>query len=202
MKKVQLEIFGLSYSQAQSGAYALILAEKNGSRKIPVIIGSAEAQSIALCLEKLKPPRPLTHDLFKIFANAFNIRLVEVCIYKLEEGVFHTEIFCEMKKNKIRVDARTSDSIAIALRFNCPIYATEEIIEKSGIDISFEQEIIRGEELADLESIPKKDTILSTEKLEDYSLDNLKSLLDKLVKEEKYENAVRVRDEIKKRENK
>src|SRR5665647_2349534 len=119
MGKVKLNVLGISYSQTQSGAYALILTEENGDRRIPIIVGGFEAQSIAIELEGLKPPRPLTHDLFMSFAKVFGINLQEVVIYKLEEGVFFSQLLCENGKEKITLDARTSDAIALALRFKC-----------------------------------------------------------------------------------
>src|ERR1035437_1217487 len=139
MKKVKLNILGLSYSQTQTGTYALVLSEAEGTRRIPIIIGAVEAQAIAIQLEGLKPPRPLTHDLFLNVALAFNIEIKEVLIHKLEEGIFYAEIVCEQNKNRIRVDSRTSDAIALALRFECPIYTTEEIIEKAGIIMEFDE---------------------------------------------------------------
>ncbi len=128
MNKIKLNVLGISYSQTQSGAYALVLTEEHGNRRIPIIIGGFEAQAIAIQLEGLTPPRPLTHDLFLSFATAFNISLIEVDIYRLEEGVFYSKLVCENGNREITIDARTSDAIALALRFKCPIYTTEEII--------------------------------------------------------------------------
>ena len=136
-KKVKLNILGLSYSQTQSGAYALVLAEEEGDRRIPIIIGGVEAQSIAIKLEGLEPPRPLTHDLFLNFARAFDVELTEVLIYKLEEGIFYSELVCTRSSEVIRIDSRTSDAVALALRFNCPIYTYEEILAKAGIVLDF-----------------------------------------------------------------
>ena len=140
MHKIRLNILGLSVSQTQSGAYALVLAEENGERRIPIIIGPVEAQAIAIQLEGLKPPRPLTHDLIKNMAMAFDIALLEVTIYKLEEGIFYSELLCEMDGKEIKIDSRTSDAVALALRFRCPIYTTEEILKKSGIILDLEDE--------------------------------------------------------------
>lgn len=136
MKRVKLKVLGISYSQTQSGAYALILVEEDGERRVPIIIGGFEAQAIVIRLENLEPPRPLTHDLFKNFADEFNITLIEVMIYKLEEGVFYSRLLCNNGEKEISVDSRTSDAVALALRFGCPIYITEEILEKAGITIS------------------------------------------------------------------
>jgi bifunctional DNase/RNase len=122
MNKVKLNVLGISYSQTQTGAYALVLAEENGRRRIPIIVGGFEAQAIAIQLEGLKPPRPLTHDLFLNFAHTFNIDLLEITVYKLEEGVFYSKLTCDNGQRIIEIDARTSDAIALALRFKCPIY--------------------------------------------------------------------------------
>ena len=139
MGKVKLNVLGISYSQTQSGAYALVLSEEEGNRRIPIIVGGFEAQSIAIELEGLTPPRPLTHDLFKNFSDAYGIRIIEVNIHKLEEGVFYANILCDNGNHQITLDARTSDAIALALRFQSPIYTTDEIVEKAGIVLDFEK---------------------------------------------------------------
>ena len=142
MSKIRLNVLGISYSQTQTGAYALVLAEENGKRRIPIIVGGFEAQAIAIQLEGLKPPRPLTHDLFLNFSRTFKINLLEVTVYKLEEGVFYSNLICDKEGKEVIIDARTSDAIALALRFKCPIYTTEEILSKSGIivEINFDKE--------------------------------------------------------------
>ncbi len=139
MEKIKLNVLGISYSQTQSGAYALVLSEEEGNRRIPIIVGGFEAQAIAIELEGLTPPRPLTHDLFKKFSDSYGIRLLEVNIHKLDEGVFFANILCDNGDHQITLDARTSDAIALALRFQCPIYTTEEIVEKAGIVLDFEK---------------------------------------------------------------
>src|SRR6056297_739978 len=139
MGKVKLNVLGISYSQTQSGAYALVLSEEEGARRIPIIVGGFEAQAIAIELEGLSPPRPLTHDLFKKFSDSFGIRLLEVNIHKLEEGVFFANVLFDNGDRQMTLDARTSDAIALALRFKCPIYTTEEILEKAGIVLDFDQ---------------------------------------------------------------
>lgn len=195
MGKVKLNVLGISYSQTQSGAYALVLSEEEGKRRIPIIIGGFEAQSIAIQIEGLTPPRPLTHDLFLNFAKSYGVDLVEVQIYKLEEGVFFSKLHCDNGKKEVYIDARTSDAIALALRFKCPIYTTEEIIEKAGIILEFD-----GTE-EEVEKTPP------TEKKENYdsslfgkmSLSELKTILDEAVLNEDYEKASKIRDEIKKR---
>jgi uncharacterized protein len=197
MKKVKLNILGLSYSQTQTGAYALVLSETEGNRRIPIIIGAVEAQAIAIQLEGLKPPRPLTHDLFLNVALAFDIEIVEVFIHKLEEGIFYAEIVCEQNSNRIRVDSRTSDAIALALRFECPIYTTEEILDKAGINMEFDESGEGNDELDDADN--SKKTSAGHIDYSDYTFEELNELLDVAVTDEDYERASEIRDEIKKR---
>ena len=144
MSKIKLNVLGISYSHTQSGAYALVLAEEKGPRRIPIIVGSFEAQAIAIQLEGLNPPRPLTHDLFYNFATLFKIDILEVNIYKLEEGIFFSKLTCFNGKETINIDSRTSDAIALALRFSCPIYTTEDILKRSGITLEVENETKSG----------------------------------------------------------
>ena len=197
MKKIKLNILGLSYSQTQTGAYALVLSEAEGNRRIPIIIGAVEAQAIAIQLEGLKPPRPLTHDLFLNVALAFDIEIAEVFIHKLEEGIFYAEIVCEQNSNRIRVDSRTSDAIALALRFECPIYTTEEILEKAGINMEFDEAADGSEESEEAESTKK--TSAGHMDYSDYSPEELNELLDAAITDEDYEKASEIRDEINKR---
>lgn len=196
MQKIRLNILGLSVSQTQSGAYALVLAEEHGDRRIPIIIGPVEAQAIAIQLEGLKPPRPLTHDLIKNMALAFDIALLEVSIYKLEEGIFFSELLCELNGKEIRIDSRTSDAVALALRFRCPIYTTEEILKKAGIVLELEDENspIKSFSGDDIEPVG------SSSSYAQYSLNELKELLADAIQNEDYEKASIIRDEIKKRE--
>lgn len=140
MEKIKLEIAGLSYSQTQSGAYALVLAESGGKRQLPIIIGGFEAQAIAIELEKMTPTRPLTHDLFKNFAQSFSINVTEIVIYNLVEGIFYSKLICERDGQVTEIDARTSDAIAIGVRFNCPIYTFESILSSAGIMMDDNQE--------------------------------------------------------------
>ena len=140
MEKIRLEIVGMSYSQSQSGAYALILSEREGKRRLPIIIGGFEAQAIAIELEKIKTPRPLTHDLFRSFSEAFNVVLSEVIINRFSEGVFYALLICSDGKKVREIDSRTSDAIALALRFNCPIYTYESIMATAGIVMDEENE--------------------------------------------------------------
>lgn len=195
-KKVKLNILGLSYSQTQSGAYALVLAEEEGERRIPIIIGAVEAQSIAIKLEGLEPPRPLTHDLFLNFSRAFKINILEVIIYKLEEGIFFSELVCLYNNEVVRIDSRTSDAVALALRFNCPIFTYEEILEKAGIVLDFGESSKSAREKAST----KKDTGGSP--LAGKSNEELQKMLNRAVEKENYENASEIRDELERRKNK
>jgi len=195
MQKIRLNILGLSVSQTQSGAYALVLAEENGERRIPIIIGPVEAQAIAIQLEGLKPPRPLTHDLIKNMAMAFDIALLEVTIYKLEEGIFYSELLCEMDGKEIKIDSRTSDAVALALRFRCPIYTTEEILKKSGIILDLEDEESPVRNVSDKDDFSEPE--IST--YSQYSANELNEMIDEAIRNEDYEKASIIRDELKKR---
>lgn len=204
MAKIKLNVLGISYSQTQSGAYALVLSEEEGNRRIPIIVGGFEAQAIAIELEGLAPPRPLTHDLFKNFADAYGIHIMEVNIHKLEDGVFFANILCDNGGERITMDARTSDAIALALRFKCPIYTTEEIVEKAGIVLDFEKgselenpEISREDETEE-PPVEKKRTTPRTD-LSKTSMEDLKSMLAEAVSKEDYEKASEIRDEINRR---
>ena len=196
MNKIKLNVLGISYSQTQSGAYALILTEENGDRRIPIIVGGFEAQSIAIELEGLKPPRPLTHDLFMSFAKVFGINIQEVVIYKLEEGVFYSQLLCENGKEKITLDARTSDAIALALRFKCPIYTTEEIIAKAGIVLDFDKEPENHPANAMSDHFEPKSPARPSSEYKSYTLEELNEMLDEAIGNEDYEKASMIRDEI------
>lgn len=195
MSKIRLNVLGISYSQTQSGAYALVLSEENGKRRIPIIIGGFEAQAIAIQLEGLTPPRPLTHDLFLNFAKSFGIEILEVQIYKLEEGVFFSKLHCDSGGKEIYIDARTSDSIALALRFNCPIYTTAEILEKAGIVLDVEEEEQEKEAFEE----EAKERTSEAEAFMHLNLEELNILLEKAISNEDYERASQIRDEINKR---
>ena len=204
MSKIKLNVLGISYSQTQTGAYALVLAEENGKRRIPIIVGGFEAQAIAIQLEGLKPPRPLTHDLFLNFARTFKINLLEVTVYKLEEGVFYSKLTCDNGRQIIEIDARTSDAIALALRFKCPIYTTEEIMRKSGIILDFEKET-QSKSKSKSGQVTRKIHVKEdkpSEELSKISSQELKTLLDEAIKEENYEKASIIRDEINRRKDK
>jgi len=198
MGKVKLTVLGISYSQTQSGAYALVLSEVEGNRRIPIIIGGYEAQAIAIQLEGLTPPRPLTHDLFLNFAKAYHIEILDVNIYKLEEGVFFSKLHCTNGDKEIYVDSRTSDAVALALRFDCPIYTTEEIIEKAGLTLEIENidEDAAKDKEGDKGNAPTDSFI---EQLKKLSVSELKTMLDEAVQNEDYEKASKIRDELKNR---
>ena len=206
MEKVRLSVLGLSYSETQSGAYALVLAEEDGDRRIPIIIGAFEAQAIAIELEGLKPPRPLTHDLFLQFASSYNIDLLEVNIFKLEEGVFFSNLVFNHEKQNVVVDSRTSDAVALALRFKCPIYTTKEVIEKAGIIIEFgkEKEKEKSKEINifdEEESVTKGGSKRSSKQpsFSKYELKDLEVMLKEAIRDEDYEKASHIRDEINRR---
>lgn len=197
LKKIRLEVIGLSYSQTQSGAYALVLGEAEGNRRLPIIIGGFEAQAIAIELEKMAPSRPLTHDLFKKFADSFKISVKEILIYNLLEGIFYAKLICDDGINEVEIDSRTSDAIAIAVRFNCPIYTYENILSSAGIvmddDAKSEDESSHMDEI---------ENITSDNKANDISLTPIKELehqLQRAIAEEEYEKASRIRDEIERR---
>ncbi|MGO1585259.1 bifunctional nuclease domain-containing protein [Mesonia sp.] len=212
MSLVRLTIKGISYSQTQNGAYALLLSEMDGKRQLPIVIGAFEAQSIAIALEKdIKPPRPLTHDLFKSFSYRFSIQVKQVIIHKLVDGVFYSSLICERDKIEEIIDARTSDAIALALRFKAPIFTYQNILEKAGIYLKTDED----EEDDDLDKDPLQDTELiinedfdEDSNIEDVtpesatpkkSIQELEKDLEKAVKKEDYEEAARLRDEISKR---
>lgn len=202
MSKIKLNVLGISYSQTQSGAYALVLTEENGNRRIPIIIGGFEAQAIAIQLEGLTPPRPLTHDLFHSFATAFNIALIEVSIYRLEEGVFYSKLICDNQDREITIDARTSDAIALALRFKCPIFTTEDIMAQSGIVLDVENDSDDFETDLQKEAGSPSAEGEPIGQFKSLSLDDLKEKLNEAIKNENYEVASLIRDELKRRDKK
>ncbi len=204
--KVKLEIIGISYSQTQTGAYALILGETSGKRRLPIIIGGFEAQAIAIELEKMKPTRPLTHDLFKSFADTFNIAIQEVIIYKFVEGIFFGKLICHDGANIIEIDARTSDAVALAVRFKCPIFTFESILSTAGILIDEKTEIKNEDNQIknklsdeDVNIISDIENEIEAGEFDDYSDKELKDLLQQAVEEEAFEKASKIRDELNKR---
>lgn len=204
MSLVRLNIKGISYSQTQSGAYALVLSENEGERTLPIIIGASEAQSIAIALEKeIKPPRPLTHDLFKTFADRFGIHIKQVIIHKLVDGVFYSSLICENDGIEEIIDARTSDAIALAIRFSSPIFTFENILDKAGIIIK-----IKDQSKLEQSKFKLEDLVVDLEGAEQetgFENDNLEELhkqLEQAVINENYELAAKIRDEISKRDRK
>lgn len=202
MSLVSLNIKGISYSQTQSGAYALVLSEMEGTRTLPIIIGAFEAQSIAIALEtEIRPPRPLTHDLFKTFSDRYEINIKEVIIHKLVDGVFFSSLICEREGKQEVIDSRTSDAIAIAVRFKAPIYTYENILDKAGVYLKAEEEmaIQKKKEPSELsfeleEALDKEENSYSR-----LSLKELHKQLNNAVVNENYEIAAKIRDEISKR---
>jgi hypothetical protein len=208
MSLVKLTIKGISYSQTQNGAYALILNEVDGERNLPIVIGAFEAQSIAIALEKeIKPPRPLTHDLFKSFADRFDIVVKQVIIHKLVDGVFFSSIICERDKIEEIIDARTSDAIALALRFNAPIFTYKNILDKAGIYLNMSnteenQTVNEDGVLSEPETFGgESDTSVSGINYSGFTLQQLYDQLDEAVQNEDYEKAAKIRDEISKKES-
>lgn len=191
-KRIPLKVFGITISQVETGAYALILGEFNNARRIPIIVGASEAQSIVIQLEKIIPRRPLTHDLFQAFAQAYGIHLKEVFIYKMVAGVFYAELLFDDGEREVRIDSRTSDAIAIALRAHCPIYTTEEIMKQAGVVIENKHE----------EETPEESEISESDEFEELSLEELHEKLDEAISSENYEYASRIRDEINNRSSK
>ena len=202
MSLIKLTIKGISYSQTQSGAYALVLSEMEGKRTLPIIIGAFEAQSIAIALEKeIRPPRPLTHDLFKTFSERFKITVKQVIIHKLVDGIFFSSLICDKDGVEEIIDTRTSDAIAIAIRFLAPIYTYENILDKAGIYLKVEEEIAIKEILepeAIQVTIDQADS-LSSSNFSKYSMQELHDQLKEAVENENYEKAAKIRDEISKR---
>jgi len=197
--KIKLEILGLSSSQSQSGSFALVLGEVSGDRRLPIIIGMFEAQAIAIEIEKIVPNRPMTHDLFKSFAYSFNFTVKEIIISDLKEGVFFGKIVCSDGNKTIEVDARPSDAIAIGLRFDVPIFTYETILSEAGIVLSDESEEETTKESSKVKSVKEEKNVPWEEKLKDQSMDKLKDMLGDAIKNEDYERAAKIRDEMNKR---
>jgi hypothetical protein len=195
MNRVQLEILGLSYSQTQAGAYVLLLAERNGLRKLPIIIGSHEAQSIAMEIEKMTPNRPVTYDLVRMLVQSFEIKLIDVLIDEFNEGVFHTKMMFEQDGKVVIIDSRTSDAIGIAIRLRAPIFALEHVMESAGIMME-EREFIEGTQE---ESLSEQASTQPSDSFSNYTKEQLQELLDKALEAEDYEKASDIRDELNKR---
>ena len=204
MDLIQMTVRGISYSETQTGAYALILNEEKGERKLPIIIGGFEAQSIAIALEQeVKPSRPLTHDLFKSFGERFNIYVKQVIIHKLVDGIFFSSLICERDKIEEIIDARTSDAIALAIRYNAPIYAYDSILKKAGFTAAISENSKKLSEDKWIQNFVKEQKNRNEDigDLKKLSVSKLKSLLTKLVSQENYEKAAKVRDELSKRKS-
>ena len=204
MDLVQMTVRGISYSETQTGAYALILNEEKGERKLPIIIGGFEAQSIAIALEQeVKPSRPLTHDLFKSFGERFNIYVKQVIIHKLVDGIFYSSLICERDKIEEIIDARTSDAIALALRFDAPIYAYDSILKKASFTATISENPKKLSEDKWIQNFVTEQTNKDEDigDLKKLSISKLKALLAKLVSQENYEKAAKVRDELSKRKS-
>ena len=197
MKKIELRIVALSHSVSQSNNYAVVLGEMIGLRRIPIVIGSFEAQAIAVAMEKMTPNRPLTHDLFKQTLEAFKVEIKEIIINNLLDGIFYARLICEREGEIIEIDSRTSDAIALAVRFQCPIFTYEFILDTAGVELDESTQTEIEEESDDeMEEKPGKDkqSTLST-----YSLESLQNMLLQVLEEENYEKAATIRDEIDKR---
>lgn len=196
MDKIKLEILGLSSSHSQAGSFALVLGEANGSRRLPIIIGTFEAQAIAIEIEKISPNRPMTHDLFKSFSHHFNIKIKEIVISDLKEGVFFAKIVCEHLGQVIEIDSRPSDAIAIGIRFNAEIFTKESVLADAGITLSdeFEDEL---EAVQRKETKPKKPR--GKKEIKDFSTEKLSKMLEEALAKEDYEGAAKIRDELNKR---
>lgn len=200
MKKIELEIVALSSSISQTHSYAVVLGEMNGTRRLPIVIGGYEAQAIAVALERIKPTRPLTHDLFSNFLFSFNIELQEAIIYKLEEGIFYAKLICNNENETLEIDSRTSDALALAVRMGCPVFTYENILDTAGLYMDESGEISATE--SKIENIQEEPAAVVGEQganLKNMSLDELEDFLQKILEKEDYIQAIAIRDEIKKR---
>ena len=190
MKKIELEIVALSHSITQTHSYAVVLGEVNGMRRLPIVIGGFEAQAIAVALERMQPSRPLTHDLMKNFMLAFNVELHEIVINDLQEGIFYSKLICSSENDTVEIDSRTSDALALAVRFGCPIYTYETILENAGIMMEEEEAKKSREE------IPVTTSTEPKEDLKSLSIEELQNLLNEVLEQEDYIRAIAIRDEI------
>jgi len=202
MKKVELEIVALSHSITQTHSYAVVLGEVNGLRRLPIVIGGFEAQAIAVALERMQPSRPLTHDLFANFMATFGIELIEVIIYKLEEGIFFAKLVCRNNGDNIEIDSRTSDALAMAVRANCKIFTFENILDTAGLYL--DQPEGANEPTAESKSaaVPVSNKPASNVDMKSMSLEELNKLLQTVLEQEDYVRAIHIRDEINSRKKK
>jgi bifunctional DNase/RNase len=197
--KIRLDILGLSSSQSQAGSFALVLGETEGNRRLPIIIGMFEAQAIAIEIEKIIPNRPMTHDLFKSFAHSFQYKVEEIVISDLKEGVFFAKIICQNGENKVEIDARPSDAIAIGLRFDAPIYTFESILAEAGIVLTDEGEDDIAEIKSEIKSTRKSAKEPTSDDLKNFTMDKLNEMLNEAIEKEDYERAAKIRDELSRR---
>jgi bifunctional DNase/RNase len=193
MKKIELEIVALSHSITQTHSYAVVLGEVNGLRRLPIVIGGFEAQAIAVALERMQPSRPLTHDLMKNFMNAFNVELMEIVINDLQEGIFYSKLVCISEHDTVEIDSRTSDALALAVRFGCPIYTYDHILESAGILM----EDSGGKKKR--KDVPVEEISAAREDLANLTLEELETLLNEVLESEDYIRAISIRDELNKR---
>jgi len=200
MKKIELEIVALSHSITQTHSYAVVLGEVNGLRRLPIVIGGFEAQAIAVALEKMQPSRPLTHDLMKNFMTGFSIDLHEIIICDLQEGIFYSKLICSTEKDTLEIDSRTSDALALAVRFGCPIYTYENILDSAGI--LMEETTGKKKKSKEPKEVPVEETGGSNEDLKTMSLEDLNTLLNEVLESEDYIRAIAIRDEINNRKKK
>lgn len=195
MRKIELEIVALSHSITQTHSYAVVLGEVNGLRRLPIVIGGFEAQAIAVALEKMQPSRPLTHDLMKNFMSAFNVDLTEIIISDLQEGIFYSKLVCVGENDTVEIDSRTSDALALAVRFGCPIYTYENILDSAGILM----EDTSGKKKKQVNAPEREDT--GNSDLKELSVEDLNALLNEVLEQEDYIRAIAIRDEINRRKN-
>jgi len=201
MKKIELEIVALSHSITQTHSYAVVLGEVNGLRRLPIVIGGFEAQAIAVALEKMQPSRPLTHDLMKNFMTAFTIELHEIIICDLQEGIFYSKLVCSSDKDTVEIDSRTSDALALAVRFGCPIYTYENILDSAGI--LMEETTGKKKKSKETKDVPVEESVGGgNEDLKTMSLEDLNTLLNDVLESEDYIRAIAIRDEINNRKKK
>jgi bifunctional DNase/RNase len=200
MKKIELEIVALSHSITQTHSYAVVLGEVNGLRRLPIVIGGFEAQAIAVALEKMQPSRPLTHDLMKNFMTAFTIDLHEIIICDLQEGIFYSKLVCSSEKDTVEIDSRTSDALALAVRFGCPIYTYENILDSAGI--LMEETTGKKKKSKEQKEVPVEEAAGGNEDLKTMSLEDLNTLLNEVLESEDYIRAIAIRDEINNRKKK
>lgn len=199
MKKIELEIIALSHSITQTHSYAVVLGEVNGLRRLPIVIGGFEAQAIAVALERMQPSRPLTHDLMKNFMNAFNVDLMEIVINDLQEGIFYSKLVCINERDTVEIDSRTSDALALAVRFSCPIFTYEHILESAGILMDDGNKKKKTDITVDEPAPGSSSSSASREELSRLSLEELQTLLNDVLEQEDYLRAIAIRDEMNKR---